>query len=121
MSSQGSIYGIIEMNRRIEMTCQNVKRELLRIGCPPERIGVMRRGANLQINHQQQSITVPAQEVLGFLKNVPTGTDYSTVWKQVYENEQLLEEQRIGPNGVGVAIIGGFVFLAFLTFVFKII
>lgn len=113
-----SIYAIAEMNKRAEETTQKVRRELLRIGCFPRELRVLRQGSFLQFKHRQQIILADPDEVLALLRQLPDGLSVDEIWERI--NRTTQRESRGGAWTKSAVVIFACLLMVLLGLAIKL-
>ncbi len=115
MSSQVSIYAIVEMNRRAETSTLKVRSELARIGSISGVLKVVRQGIYLQMQYRNQVALVDPQEALSVLHKIPRDTDETEVWRLLMEHDRSPVKESTPPPLIVALVAISFV-LAILVF-----
>lgn len=105
MTGPVSIYALATMNQRAEESTLKVRSELSRLGCPLDRIPVLRQGAYIQLKYRKQIILAPPQAILSVLRKVPRGTAEAEIWARICTKIYQAERHRITSRGWTVAVL----------------
>ncbi|MEA3544923.1 MAG: hypothetical protein U9R69_06855 [Thermodesulfobacteriota bacterium] len=117
MTGLGSMYAIVEMNKRTEGTLFSVRSELFRIGGIPDKLSVLRQGSLLSMTYHNQTLHADPHDLLIVLNNTASGLDEADIWN--LSNKLLSQPQRqiSQKNKWAIGIIVSTIILSILLFI----